>query len=137
VHHYIPWQERARCREFDPEIFFPEKGGSSREAKRRQIQRIGKLLRARDVTRIQAALDRLDHSSALAQAELHRTERWRARVLEEGDEAVQALVSEHPDMDTQRLRQLIRNARREQETGKPPRAYRELFRLIREHTRLD
>jgi WhiB family transcriptional regulator, redox-sensing transcriptional regulator len=34
MHHYIPWQERARCREFDPEIFFPEKGGSSREAKR-------------------------------------------------------------------------------------------------------
>jgi hypothetical protein len=27
VHHYIPWQERARCREYDPEIFFPEKGG--------------------------------------------------------------------------------------------------------------
>ena len=34
VHHFIPWQERARCREFDPEVFFPEKGGSSREAKR-------------------------------------------------------------------------------------------------------
>jgi WhiB family transcriptional regulator, redox-sensing transcriptional regulator len=34
VHHYMPWQERARCREFDPEVFFPEKGGSSREAKR-------------------------------------------------------------------------------------------------------
>jgi WhiB family redox-sensing transcriptional regulator len=34
VHHFIPWQERARCRDFDPEIFFPEKGGSSREAKR-------------------------------------------------------------------------------------------------------
>ena len=34
MHHYIPWQERARCREHDPEVFFPEKGGSSREAKR-------------------------------------------------------------------------------------------------------
>ena len=34
VHHYIPWQERARCRDYDPEVFFPEKGGSSREAKR-------------------------------------------------------------------------------------------------------
>ena len=34
MHHYIPWQERARCRDYDPEVFFPEKGGSSREAKR-------------------------------------------------------------------------------------------------------
>ncbi|HEY1331348.1 MAG TPA: WhiB family transcriptional regulator [Actinomycetota bacterium] len=34
MHHFIPWQERARCREHDPEVFFPEKGGSSREAKR-------------------------------------------------------------------------------------------------------
>ena len=34
MHHFIPWQERARCREYDPEVFFPEKGGSSREAKR-------------------------------------------------------------------------------------------------------
>ena len=34
VHHFMPWQESARCRDYDPEIFFPEKGGSSREAKR-------------------------------------------------------------------------------------------------------
>src|SRR5438552_7734272 len=34
MHHFVPWQDRARCREYDPEIFFPEKGGSSREAKR-------------------------------------------------------------------------------------------------------
>ena len=31
---YQPWQESSRCKDFDPEIFFPEKGGSSREAKR-------------------------------------------------------------------------------------------------------
>ena len=34
MHHYILWQERALCRDYDPEVFFPEKGGSSREAKR-------------------------------------------------------------------------------------------------------
>jgi WhiB family redox-sensing transcriptional regulator len=28
------WQERALCAETDPESFFPEKGGSTREAKR-------------------------------------------------------------------------------------------------------
>nr|WP_324613310.1 WhiB family transcriptional regulator [Mycobacteroides chelonae] len=27
------WQERGLCKEVDPEIFFPEKGGSTREAK--------------------------------------------------------------------------------------------------------
>lgn len=30
----LPWQENALCAFVDPEVFFPEKGGSSREAKR-------------------------------------------------------------------------------------------------------
>jgi WhiB family redox-sensing transcriptional regulator len=30
----VSWQERALCAETDPEAFFPEKGGSTREAKR-------------------------------------------------------------------------------------------------------
>jgi WhiB family transcriptional regulator, redox-sensing transcriptional regulator len=30
----LEWQERALCAQTDPEAFFPEKGGSTREAKR-------------------------------------------------------------------------------------------------------
>jgi WhiB family redox-sensing transcriptional regulator len=30
----LPWQEQALCAQTDPEAFFPEKGGSTREAKR-------------------------------------------------------------------------------------------------------
>ena len=30
----LAWQERALCAQTDPEAFFPEKGGSTREAKR-------------------------------------------------------------------------------------------------------
>lgn len=30
----LRWQERALCAQTDPEAFFPEKGGSTREAKR-------------------------------------------------------------------------------------------------------
>ncbi|ONH32308.1 hypothetical protein BL253_05800 [Pseudofrankia asymbiotica] len=30
----MDWQERALCAQTDPEAFFPEKGGSTREAKR-------------------------------------------------------------------------------------------------------
>lgn len=109
----------------------------SNEARRRQIQRIGKLLREVDPAPIRTALERLDHSSALAKAELHAAERWRERLLEAGDEAVQAFVTEHPHVDTQQLRQLLRNARREQVAGKPPKAYRELFRMIRAQLQLD
>ncbi|MEX0638274.1 MAG: DUF615 domain-containing protein, partial [Burkholderiales bacterium] len=40
----------------------------------------------------------------------------------------------HPKGDLQQLRALIRNARREQAAGRPPRALRELFRVLREAT---
>ena len=30
----LAWQERALCAQTDPEAFFPEKGGSTREAKK-------------------------------------------------------------------------------------------------------
>ncbi len=30
----LSWQERALCAQTDPEAFFPEKGGSTREAKK-------------------------------------------------------------------------------------------------------
>ena len=30
----LSWQERALCAQMDPEAFFPEKGGSAREAKK-------------------------------------------------------------------------------------------------------
>ncbi len=30
----LTWQERALCAQTDPEAFFPEKGGSTRDAKR-------------------------------------------------------------------------------------------------------
>ncbi|MBL8489506.1 MAG: DUF615 domain-containing protein, partial [Rhodocyclaceae bacterium] len=68
--------------------------------------------------------------SAAANARQHALERLRVRLLE--DEAVLGEIArEHPGADLQHLRQLRRNALKEQELGKPPRAYRELFRVLR------
>lgn len=30
----VPWADEAKCLNADPDVFFPEKGGSTREAKR-------------------------------------------------------------------------------------------------------
>ncbi|SOO30196.1 conserved hypothetical protein [Xanthomonas phaseoli pv. phaseoli] len=65
-------------------------------------------------------------------AAIHRVERWRERLLAEGDVALSELLEAYPAADRQQLRQLVRNAIHERAKNKPPRAYRELFQVLRE-----
>jgi ribosome-associated protein len=101
-------------------------------AQRRQMQFIGRLMREiEDVSPIIAKLDIWNGTSRQHTAYLHRLERWRDRLLEE-DDALTELLAEHPDADAQRLRALVRNARKEKELMKPPKNYREIFQVLRE-----
>ncbi|MGB5741280.1 MAG: ribosome biogenesis factor YjgA [Sedimenticolaceae bacterium] len=67
-----------------------------------------------------------------ANRELHAIERWRDRLVSEGDKALQSLLENYEVLDRQHLRQLCRDAGREKETGKPAGAGRKLFRYLRE-----
>jgi len=99
----------------------------------RQMQYIGKLMRGIDPAPIQAVLDEINGVSAAANARQHALERLRVRLLE--DEAVLGEIArDHPGTDITHLRQLRRNALKEQEHKKPPRAFREIFRVLRELT---
>jgi len=100
--------------------------------RKRQILYIGKLLRGIDAEPIKEAIAKLDQTDAASVAHLHRLERWRERLLTEGNDALTQLLSEVPGADSQRLRQLIRNAQQEHAAGKPPKSSRELFRYLRE-----
>jgi ribosome-associated protein len=104
---------------------------SSHEAKRRQMQFIGRLMRSIDPEPIRVQLAAVEGGSAQERARHQRLEHWRARLMED-DGALTEFASAHPGADLQKLRALLRNARKEQKEGKPPRAYRELFRVIRE-----
>lgn len=101
------------------------------EARRRQMQYIGRLMREIDPAPIQAVLDEIHGVSAAANARQHRLEQLRTRLLED-ETVIGEIVRDYPDADLQLLRQLRRNAIREREQNKPPRAYRELFRVLRE-----
>lgn len=103
----------------------------SHEGRRRQLQYIGRVMRAVDPAPIRARLDAITGHSAQAAAQHRRLEAWRERLLAD-DEALTQFAAEHPGADLQKLRSLIRNTRKEQKEGKPPRAYRELFRSIKE-----
>ena len=101
------------------------------EARRRQMQYIGRLMRDFDAAPIRAALDEIRGVSAAATARQHALERLRTRLLE--DEAVLGeIAGDYPGTDLQHLRQLRRNALKEHLQNKPPRAFRELFRVLRE-----
>jgi ribosome-associated protein len=101
------------------------------EAHRRQLQYIGKLMRGIDPEPLQAALDEINGVSAAATARMHALERLRTRFLED-EKVIGEIAAAHPDADLQHLRQLRRNALKEQQLGKPPRAFRELFRVLRD-----
>ena len=105
---------------------------TSHEAKRRQIQFIGKVMRGVDPEPVRAALAQVAGQSAAARVRQHRLEQWRVRLIED-DGALTEFASTHAGADLQALRALIRNARREIAEQKPPRAQRELFRVLRSY----
>lgn len=103
-------------------------------ARKRQTQFLAKAMRKEDEDVLDAIRRAFDHSREEARrstAQLHHLEQLRERLLEEGDEALAKLLEEHPDADRQKLRQLIRNAKAEREKNKPPKAYRELFKVLK------
>jgi ribosome-associated protein len=104
---------------------------TAHEGKRRQMQYIGRLMRDVDAAPIRARMAELEGSSAQATARHRRIEAWRSRLLED-DTALTAFATEHPGADLQTLRTLIRNARKEAKESKPPRAFRELFRVLKD-----
>ena len=102
------------------------------EAKRRQLQYIGKLMRNIDPEPIQAALDKVRNKHSQATAELHKLEQLRDRIVEEGDAAISEVMEMYPEADRQRLRQLARQANKEKKANKPAKAFREVFQILKE-----
>ncbi len=104
---------------------------SKHGARRRQLQYVGKLMRNVDPEPIQAMLDVFNGVSKAEVARQHRLERLRSDFLED-EKVVGRIAEDWPDADIQYLRVLRRNALKEREQGKPPRAYREIFRILRD-----
>ena len=103
-----------------------------REALRRQIQHIGKLLREEDDEAICQLLSQISQPQREEIRAFHDVEKWRDKLLNGGDEQINQAVSRFPAADRQHLRQLVRNARKELQQEKPPKSARLLFQYIKE-----
>lgn len=104
---------------------------NSNSALKRQIQYIGRLMRDIDVEPIATALLRLEGKDNAYKAFLQRVERWRENLIDD-DQALSLFIEEFSQTDIGALRTVIRNARKEKELNKPPKAFRALYQLIKE-----
>lgn len=112
-----------------------------REARRRQIQYVGKLMRSEDHPAIAAALQRLADDNRYFRRRLDRLEKLTEQLVEGGDEVLGKLVNDHPQLDHQRVRQLTRQARKglaqHLVDTNDPRHSRKLFEYLRKNLSLD
>lgn len=102
-----------------------------KEARRRQLQYIGKLLRSIDAKPIREALEKIENKHNQQQAMLHKLEILRDELVAKGDAALTDLLNEYPSADRQQLRNLIRAAQKEKEQNKPSKAYREIYQILK------
>lgn len=105
---------------------------TSNGAIRRQMQYIGRLMRERDAEPIRQALFSLNQSKRVVSDQFHKIEKWRERLIKEGDQALTELIALDSTLDKQHLRQLIRKAQEEHKKDLPPHATKSLFQYLKQ-----
>lgn len=130
----------AKLKEFDLDdelleaITLAQKINRKKDGYRRQLSFIGKLLRQRDNTpEIAHQMTMLNVSQRQVVQAFHALENTRDDIVARGDDAINEVLTAHPQLDRQHLRQLARQAKKQAEQNKPPKASREIFQYLKVH----
>ena len=103
----------------------------SNSAKKRQVQYLGKLLREIDLTDAHLVMEQIKVSSQKEIQRNHIIEAWRDKLLS-NDKSTTEFVDKFPKIDRQSLRQTISNTKKERKDNKPPKYFRQLYKLIKD-----
>jgi len=104
----------------------------SNSALKRQKHYIAKIMRGLDDPSLAPQVERILHKDDIYNADFKRMEKWRDIMIEKNDTGINEFIAQHPQADRHHLRQLLRNIKKEQKNNKPPTAYRQIFKYIRE-----
>jgi len=103
------------------------------EAKRRQMQFIGKIMRGVDAQAIELQMKVFRHEKRFANQYFHKLENLRDQLLNGEESAIQSVLELAEGLDRQQLRTYVRNAKKEAANNKPPKHARQLFQYLKEH----
>ena len=104
------------------------------EALRRHIRHIAKILLETDLAPIHQAIDVMANKHQQETAKFLRLEGVRDELIEQGNDAVEALLTEFKQMERQKLKQLVRHAAKEKKAEKIGKHYRNLFTYLKENS---
>ena len=99
------------------------------EARRRQLQYIGRLMRDIDAAPIAEQLEALAAPTKRQSALFHVAERWREEMIGDAG-AIERFAKEFPVADAGRLHALAAAAIDERRRGQAPKSFRELFHAV-------
>jgi ribosome-associated protein len=114
-------------------LLLADKIHNKHEALRRHVRYVGKLLSTMDLTELNQALDRLRNKHQQETIRFHQLEQTRDQLLMATNEEIEQFIVDHVNIERQKLRQLLRFAKKEQQAGQPGKYYRELFQYIKQH----
>ena len=106
---------------------------NKRGALKRHYQFIGKQLRSMETQPILDAVAQFEDAHKHSTQTFRTVERWRDRILTEGDTALQDYCATYAGADRQKLRQICRNFQQTLDEGKKTRFARALFKELRVH----
>lgn len=108
-----------------------DKISSKPDALRRHMQYMTKLLRDENLEALRSEYRRLTSPNQVSDLEMQKLEGLRTNLIEQGNDALSEFVEQYPNVEVQKLRQLIRQAKKELDKEKPAKNYKELFQFIK------
>ena len=124
----IPFTEELKA-----DLVLADKIKGKHEALRRHIRHMAKVLCEMDLGPINQALDVMANKHQQETAKFVFLETLRDDLIEQGSTLIEETLSKYETMERQKLRQLVRQAGKEQKAEKPAKYFRELFAYLKEH----
>jgi len=117
--------------ELQAAFLLADKISNKPDALRRHMQFITKQLKDEDLDKLRAEYERIMSPNIASDKVMRKLEKLREKLLKNGDDAINELIEQHPSFERQRLRQLVRQAKKEVEKEQAGKNYKELFQYIK------
>ena len=124
-------KELTASEELQAAFVLSDKIASKPDALRRHIQYMAKVLKDEDLDTLRQEHEQFTSPAKANDKQSKQLEQLRTKLLEQGDAAINQLIELHPNIERQKLRQLVRQAKKEVSQEKPGKNYKELFQYLK------